>query len=147
MSGILFVGPALGITIVPLLSSLLISVQGWRTSYLILGSVVLVGIVVAAPFLRRDPGEIGLKPYGLDKVESAGIYVQTEGISLLERIEYAKDADGKMFMDKIVLEISVPPDFPEKYHNALIKVADQCAVKKAIMNPPKFDVRTVVKTS
>jgi len=71
--------------------------------------------------------------------------IPTEGISLSERIEYAKDADGKMFMDKIVLEISVPPDFPEKYHNALIKVADQCAVKKAIMNPPKFDVRTVVK--
>lgn len=73
--------------------------------------------------------------------------IPTEGISLVERIEYAKDADGKMFMDKIVLEISVPPDFPEKYHNALIKVADQCAVKKAIMNPPKFDVRTVVKKS
>jgi putative redox protein len=71
--------------------------------------------------------------------------IPLDGISLIERIEYAKDADGKMFMDKIVLEIIVPPEFPEKYHNALIKVADQCAVKKAIMNPPKFDVRTVVK--
>jgi len=39
----------------------------------------------------------------------------------------------------------VPPDFPEKYHRALIKVADQCAVKKAIMNPPQFEVRTAVK--
>jgi len=71
--------------------------------------------------------------------------IPTEGISLIQRIEYAKSLDGKMFMDKIVLEIIVPADFPEKYHNALIKVADQCAVKKAIMNPPKFEVKTVAK--
>jgi len=39
----------------------------------------------------------------------------------------------------------VPPAFPEKYHKALIKVADQCAVKRTIMNPPKIEVKTTVK--
>lgn len=84
----------------------------------------------------------------------AGIYVLSfcqerkipfEDISLVERLEYGKKEDGKMFLDKIILEISVPPDFPEKYHKTLIKVADQCAVKKAILKPPLIEVRTEVK--
>ena len=84
----------------------------------------------------------------------AGIYVlrfceerkiPTEHVSLVQRLEYGKKEDGKTFIDKIIIEILVTPDFPEKYHKALIKVADQCAVKKAIMNPPKFEVKTMVK--
>lgn len=84
----------------------------------------------------------------------AGIYVlsfceerkiPTDRISLVQRLEYGKREDGKPFIDKIVIEILVPPDFPEKYHKALIKVAAQCAVKKAIANPPKFEVKTTVK--
>lgn len=72
--------------------------------------------------------------------------IPTENISLVERLEYGKTKDGKVFIDKIVLEIIVPPDFPEKYHSALINVADQCSVKKTILNPPKFDVKIVVKS-
>ncbi|MEC4676204.1 MAG: OsmC family protein [Nitrospirota bacterium] len=71
--------------------------------------------------------------------------IPAENISLVERLEYGRTGDGKPFLEKIVLEILVPPDFPEKYYNALIKVADQCAVKKAIMNPPEFEVKTVVQ--
>lgn len=83
----------------------------------------------------------------------AGIYVlsfcesrkiSTEHISLMQRLEYRKTDEGKVVLDKIVIEIIVPPDFPEKYHQALIKVADQCAVKKTILNPPTFEIRTVV---
>ena len=84
----------------------------------------------------------------------AGIYVLSfcrernipvEGLSLIQRIEYITTADGKTKMDKIVLDIIVPQGFPEKYLNAIIKVADQCAVKKAIMNPPKFEVKATVR--
>ncbi len=53
--------------------------------------------------------------------------------------------DDKSYLEKIVLEIIVPPSFPEKYHSALIKVADQCAVKKTIMSPPKFEIKTTVR--
>ncbi len=48
-------------------------------------------------------------------------------------------------LKKIILDIIVPPEFPEKYHKALIKVADQCAVKKTILNPPEFEIRTVMQ--
>jgi putative redox protein len=66
-------------------------------------------------------------------------------ISLIQRLEYLKTEDGKSYLDKIVLEIFIPPTFPEKYRAALIKVADQCTVKKTIMNPPKFEIKTTVK--
>ena len=84
----------------------------------------------------------------------AGIYVlsfcqergiPTDKITLTERLEYAPGPDGKSVLDTIAIDINVPSDFPEKYSNALIKVADQCAVKKAIMHPPKFAIKTVVR--
>jgi len=84
----------------------------------------------------------------------AGIYVlsfcekrkiPTEHISLVQRLEYGKTDAGKAFLDRIIIEIIVPPSFPEKYRDVLAKVADQCAVKKTIMNPPKFEVKTTVK--
>jgi ribosomal protein S12 methylthiotransferase accessory factor len=37
----------------------------------------------------------------------------------------------------------VPPAFPAKYHDALIRAADQCAVKKHLAHPPVFEVTTV----
>ena len=84
----------------------------------------------------------------------AGIYVlsfcqerkiPTDNITLTERLEFATTPEGKSYLDTIAIDINVPPDFPEKYHKALIKVADQCAVKKAIMRPPKFAINTVVQ--
>lgn len=69
--------------------------------------------------------------------------IPTEGLSITQRVFYVPDEAGKPVLDTIVLDIHVPPGFPEKYHKAIIKVADQCAVKKAIMNPPKFEVKTV----
>ena len=84
----------------------------------------------------------------------AGIYVlsfckergiPTDKITLTQRLEYVTTPEGKSILDTIALDIHVPPDFPEKYHNALIKVADQCAVKKTIMHPPKFAIKTVVR--
>ena len=83
----------------------------------------------------------------------AGIYVlsfcqerkiPTDAISLSQRLEYATTAEGKSKLSKILIDVHVPPEFPEKYHSALVKVAEQCAVKKTIQDPPQFEVRTVV---
>lgn len=71
--------------------------------------------------------------------------IPTERLSLRQRLEYGKTPEGKTFIDKIVIEILVPQEFPEKYHNALVKVADQCAVKKTILTPPRFEIRTIVE--
>jgi len=84
----------------------------------------------------------------------AGIYIlsfckergiPTDNVSLTQRLEYVATAEGKSVLDKIAIDINVPQDFPEKYHKALIKVADQCAVKKTILHPPNFEIKTVVR--
>lgn len=71
--------------------------------------------------------------------------VPTEGITLTQSLHYKPSLTGGAALDKIAIEISVPGDFPEKYHNALVKVAEQCAVKKTIQNPPEFEIKTVVR--
>ena len=64
-----------------------------------------------------------------------------EGIRLVQSMESDR-ATGHL--EKVSIEIQVPPSFPEKYHDALIRSADQCKVKKTIENPPVFDVHTKV---
>jgi putative redox protein len=80
----------------------------------------------------------------------AGIYVlgfcrqrnlPTDGIRLIERT-YRSQTSG--LVDKIDLEIQVPPSFPDKYYEALVHSAELCAVKKHLENPPKFNVYTQV---
>jgi len=80
----------------------------------------------------------------------AGIYVlgfcrqrglPTDGIRLTQRMEM--DPATRM-VGRIYLDILVPPTVPEKYRDALIRAAEQCAVKKHMENPPKFSVTTRV---
>ena len=79
----------------------------------------------------------------------AGIYVlgfcqkrdiDTDGIRVVQRLE--RDSEGKIV--KIAISIEVPPSFPEKYHEALVRVAAKCAVKKTIESPPEFAIATLV---
>ena len=80
----------------------------------------------------------------------AGIYVlgfckqrglSTEGIQIRQKMQ-SNPFNG--MVEKIDLEIEVPSDFPEKYHTALIRSAEQCAVKKHFENLPTFEVSTKV---
>ena len=43
-------------------------------------------------------------------------------------------------IEKISIEIQLPPEFPEKYKKAVIKAVDSCSVKEHILNPPVFEV-------
>ncbi len=78
----------------------------------------------------------------------AGIYVlgfcrqrnlSAEGIRILERV-HSNPYNG--MVEKIDLEIQVPPTFPEKYRDSLIRSAELCAVKKHLEKPPQFDITT-----
>jgi ribosomal protein S12 methylthiotransferase accessory factor len=80
----------------------------------------------------------------------AGIYVvgfcqkrelSTEGIRIRQRNHFHPETG---VLTRVELDIEVPAAFPEKYRDALVRVADQCAVKKAIQAQLGFDVRTVV---
>ena len=59
MSGIIKVGAGVGMLLMPLVTNWMISSYGWRTSYIIIGGVVLVFVAVVSQFLKRDPSKIG----------------------------------------------------------------------------------------
>ncbi|MBE2197820.1 MAG: OsmC family protein [Anaerolinea sp.] len=76
----------------------------------------------------------------------AGIYVlgfcrqrglSAEGIRLVQNLQ-VNPMTG--MVSKVLLDIQTPPTFPEKYKEALIRSASQCAVKKHFEHPPKFEI-------
>ena len=78
----------------------------------------------------------------------AGIYVSgfcrqrgisTDGIRIVQTLE-ANPLNG--MVSKVKMDIQLPPEFPEKYKSAVIRSADQCAVKKHLEQPPQFDIIT-----
>ena len=80
----------------------------------------------------------------------AGIYVlgfcrqrglPTEGIRITQRVEGNRETG---MLARVILDIHVPESFPEKYRPALIRSAEQCAVKKHMETPPEFVIETVV---
>lgn len=80
----------------------------------------------------------------------AGIYVlgfcrqrnlPTDGIRIIQH-NHPNRMTG--MMDKIDIEIQVPPAFPAQYYEALVRSAELCKVKKTIENPPEFEVKTTV---
>lgn len=80
----------------------------------------------------------------------AGIYVlgfcqqrnlPTEGIRILQRVHRSMYTG---MVEKVDFEIQVPPSFPERYHAALIRSAQLCAVKKHLETPPAFEITTRV---
>jgi ribosomal protein S12 methylthiotransferase accessory factor len=65
--------------------------------------------------------------------------LNTDGLNL--NVDFI--ANKKTYMiEKIVIDLSLPADFPEKYKDALIKAIDLCHVKKHFSEPPEFEYLT-----
>ncbi len=76
----------------------------------------------------------------------AGIFVQGfcakrgipyDDIRLAERPQFAEDGT----LQAVDIDIQLPPSFPDKYQSAVVKVVEQCSVKRAILAQPSFRVR------
>lgn len=65
--------------------------------------------------------------------------INTEGMDISMNLEMNKQTG---MIDKIIYDVKLPDDFPAKYENALIKSIDLCSVKKHMMTPPEFEVKT-----
>lgn len=85
-SGIMKVGTGLGMMSMPLIANGFISSFGWRTSYIILGTMVLVSVIPLAQLLRRDPRQIGQLPDGEGQTDADHPDSAEEGLSLREAI-------------------------------------------------------------
>lgn len=79
----------------------------------------------------------------------AGIYVKlfcdrrgidSSGISIHQR--HRNDPETRK-LTGIDIDVTLPDDFPEKYREAVLKAADQCAVKRLLKDPPEIEVRAV----
>jgi ribosomal protein S12 methylthiotransferase accessory factor len=80
----------------------------------------------------------------------AGIYVAgfcqkrglpTEGIRIVQR-NHSDPETGTLV--RVEMDVMLPAGFPEKYVEAVVRVADQCKVKKAIQAQPVFEVKAVL---
>ena len=87
MTGIVAAGIGAGTLIMAPVSDWLISLYDWRVSYLILGSVAMVIGIITAQFLRRDPAQMGLVPYGQNEnVAENTSHNAAGGLSLKETV-------------------------------------------------------------
>ncbi|MFQ5997434.1 MAG: MFS transporter [Dehalococcoidales bacterium] len=85
MTGVVVSGVGAGTLIVPPIANWLLANYSWRTSYLLLGIAVIVLVILLAQFIRRDPTEMGLQPYGeINSGQKRDL--QSMGLSLREAI-------------------------------------------------------------
>jgi putative redox protein len=78
----------------------------------------------------------------------AGIYVKsfcdnreipTDKIKIIQKTEFSDETGLPV---SITLDIKLPEDFPERYRDAVVHVAEKCKVKKSVLSPPVFKVLT-----
>jgi len=78
----------------------------------------------------------------------AGIYVleflrkrglPTENVKLVQHVQ-ANPVSG--MIDQIHLEVHLPSSVPDRYHKAIVRAAELCAVKKHFEFPPQISVAT-----
>ena len=78
----------------------------------------------------------------------AGIYAldfcqtrefETKDMTLTMNCEF--DSSGRV-CQKLIIDLRVPSGFPEKYKKAILRTMDLCSVKKHIIDPPEFEIKT-----
>ena len=90
MTGIVTAGTGIGALIGPPVASRLIFIYGWRMSYLILGGISLLVVVLSAQLIKRDPKQVGQVPYGENQIEEDRWNLRVEGFSLREAAHASK---------------------------------------------------------
>ena len=61
--------------------------------------------------------------------------IPTENIGIIMSI----DRDGETNMvTRVTINVSLPPEFPQKYLRAIEKAINMCTVKKHLQDPPEF---------
>jgi putative redox protein len=63
--------------------------------------------------------------------------IPTDKIKITQNMEYGEE---RGMIQKINIVIYLPPDFPEKYKEAVFNSANLCKVKKHLLKPPQVNV-------
>lgn len=76
----------------------------------------------------------------------AGVYVlyfcHERGIDTtdLKMSVHFERNDKTHLIEEVRMQIHLPPQFPEKYRSAVVRVAERCTVKRSLASPPRFAV-------
>jgi putative redox protein len=66
--------------------------------------------------------------------------IPTDGLSLTMSWDRSQETH---LITKFRIAVTLPPGFPDKYRAAVLKAADQCTVKRHMLNPPAFEITAV----
>jgi MFS family permease len=86
MTGFVLAGTGIALMVIVPAANQAILNYGWRTAYIIVGIVVIVIVVIAAQFLRRDPYQLGKLPYGYDGTSTSASGAGTSGLFFREAL-------------------------------------------------------------
>ncbi|MBI2212103.1 MAG: OsmC family protein [Acidobacteria bacterium] len=73
--------------------------------------------------------------YALRFCQERGI--ATDGLGV--RLNTEQD-DAKKRVARVSVALTLPPGFPEKYRDAILRAVDHCAVKRHVLEPPEFQI-------
>src|SRR5262249_7405970 len=73
--------------------------------------------------------------YALRFCQQRGIDTQGLGLTLTTEKDPSRTRIGRVH-----ITIQLPPEFPDKYRDAIVRAADQCAVKRHVVEAPLFEV-------
>ncbi len=108
------------------------------------------GVEIATDQSREDGGD-GSAPAPFDLFLAslgtcAGFYVlrfcQKRGLSTdgLELVQTWSRDEKTHRVERLEITVRLPQGFPDKYRDAVLRAASQCAVKKALADPPEIAV-------
>jgi len=86
MTGIMVSGIGIGSLVGPITANYLISVFEWRLSFIILGIIALVVVILAAQFMKRDPASNGQIAFGGESIKEKESKSEEVSFSLKESI-------------------------------------------------------------
>jgi MFS family permease len=86
MTGVILAGMGIGQLGTPLVVSRFIANYGWQLSYIWLGIIVLLVVVISTQFLKRDPSKIGQLPYGANENKQQAAELSGKEYSLSEAL-------------------------------------------------------------
>lgn len=69
-------------------------------------------------------------------------FCQSKGIStngLKLELDGERDPETRLY-SKIILNLTLPEGFPDKYEKAIVRSLNYCSVKKHIATPPSFEM-------
>jgi uncharacterized OsmC-like protein len=64
-------------------------------------------------------------------------HIPTDKIKMTLRFDQNEKSH---LIENIYISLQLPPEFPDKYRNAVVRAAEMCTVKRSLIDPPEIHV-------